>query len=263
MEYVMKVEAYLINLEGSHERLAKATQQLHEKQFCFTRFPAFDGRGKPLSDFKDYNDAKAIAAMGRSLISSEIGCYKSHLGCVEKFLNTDADYLVVLEDDIEIVDPYFKTTMNEMLIWLHDHQEIEWYAINLGAKKNKLSKTIYRTSNHALVKAYYYPIRFIGMVWSRQGAKAFWNYAKDEIYMPVDNLAQSWLCKNGKGLSIWPALVKPNGSDSDIDGAVATHSVRRNDKSGRIMGYGFKKQQRMWRDRFNALKHKYYFHLIK
>ena len=253
----MKVVSYLINLDGSDERLAKATAQLEQNQFAFTRFSAFDGRGKPLSDFADYNDAKSIDVMGRSLISSEVGCYKSHLGCVEKFLATDADYLVVLEDDIEIIDHDFANVMQEMLQWLDDHPEIQWYAINLGAKKNKLSRTIYQAHKHALVKAYYYPIRFIGMVWSRTGAQAFVDHAKPEIYMPVDNLAQSWLSANGKGLSVWPPLVRPNGSDSDIDGADATQSIKRNDKAGRKLGYGLKKQKRMWRDRFNAAKNKY------
>lgn len=251
----MKVEAYLINLDDSYERLEKATQQLQKYGLDFKRFPAFDGRGKSLSSFEQYSDDKAKDVMGRSLISSELGCYNSHLGCIQKFLNTDADYLVVLEDDIEIVDQNFNQTMHDILEWLYQHPEIDWYAMNLGAKKNKLSKTIFQTEKHALVKAYYYPIRFIGMVWSRQGAQAFLTYAQDEMYMPVDNLAQSWLSQNGKGLSVWPALLKPNGSDSDIDGADATQSVRRNDKAGRSLDYGIKKQKRMWRDRFYAIKH--------
>ena len=251
----MKVEAYLINLDGSHERLETATKQLASHHFKFERFPAYDGRGKPLSEFKEYNDEKSVDVMGRSLISSELGCYKSHLGCIEKFLKTDADYLVVLEDDIQIIDDQFKATIDEMLGWLYQHPEIDWYAMNLGAKKNKLSKTIFSYAHRDLVKAYYYPIRFIGMIWSRPGAQAFFEYAAHEMYMPVDNLAQSWLAQNGKGLSVWPPLVKPNGSDSDIDGAAATHSIRRNDKDGRQLSYGLKKQMRMWRDRLSAFKH--------
>jgi len=81
----MKVEAYLINLDGSHERLETASKQLAVQGFSFERFPAFDGRGKALSEFKEYNDEKSVEVMGRSLISSELGCYKSHLGCLENF----------------------------------------------------------------------------------------------------------------------------------------------------------------------------------
>ncbi|MCY6413594.1 glycosyltransferase family 25 protein [Acinetobacter sp. VNH17] len=251
----MKVETYLINLDGSHERLDNATRQLNQQNFPFVRFPAYDGRGKLLSEFKEYNDEKSIDIMGRSLIGSELGCYKSHLRCIEKFLKTDADYLIVLEDDIQIIVDQFKAILDEVLNWLSKHPEIEWYAINLGAKKNKLSKKIFHTKGHDLVKAYYYPIRFIGMIWSRQGAQAFFEYSVNEMYMPVDNLAQSWLSQNGKGLSIWPPLVKPNGADSDIDGVIATQGKKRNDKEARSLSYSLKKQKRMWRDRMYAVKH--------
>ena len=82
----MKVETYLINLDGSHDRLESANRQLKQQSFPFIRFPAYDGRGKSLSDFKNYNDKRANQIMGRSLISSELGCYLSHVGCVQKFL---------------------------------------------------------------------------------------------------------------------------------------------------------------------------------
>ena len=252
----MKVETYLINLDGSDERLKSATEQLNAEQVNFTRFAAVDGRGKPLSSFENYNDQRALEVMGRSLISSELGCYLSHIGCLKKFLSTDSDYLIVVEDDIRLLAG-FKATVDATLTWLYKNPDVDWYAMNLGAKKNKLSKKLFHFQGRDLVRAYYYPIRFIGMIWTRKGAEAFLEHAQ-EMYMPVDNLAQSWLSRNGKGLSIWPAVVKPNGLDSDIDGAAATDSVRRNDKSGRALSYGLKKQKRMWEDRFLAFKHKYF-----
>lgn len=250
----MKVETYLINLDGSHERLDNAHQQLANQKLNFTRFPAYDGRGKPLSDFKNYNDEKANQVMGRSLISSELGCYLSHVGCVEKFLKTDADYLVVLEDDLEIVKD-FASTVNTLLDYLDQHKELDWYLINLGAKKKKLSKQITSINHYELVKAYYFPIRTIGLIWSREGAKQFLVDAKD-MYAPIDNFLQSWLSQNGKGLSIWKPLVYPGGFISDIDGAIAgTAAKARNAKEDRSFSYSFRRQKRMWRDRMYAIKH--------
>lgn len=56
----MKVETYLINLDGSDQRLASATAQLQQEGcISFTRFSAYDGRGKALSEFKQYDDAEA------------------------------------------------------------------------------------------------------------------------------------------------------------------------------------------------------------
>lgn len=78
--------------------------------------------------------ARPKKILGRSLLNSELGCYLSHYGCVEKFLQTDADYLVVLEDDLRI-DNNFSSTLQEILHYLHSQKNIEWSLINIAAKK--------------------------------------------------------------------------------------------------------------------------------
>lgn len=252
---MMKVETYLINLDGSDERLARATEQLKAVNWEFERFSAYDGRGKALSSFHNYDDAVTQKVLGRHLLNSELGCYLSHYGCVQKFLETDADYLVVLEDDMEITDDFKKQT-NQILDYLDAHQDLDWYLVNLAAKKKKLAKNIIQFDHCSLWHAYYFPIRGLGLIWSRKGAEVF--IAEGEIItMPVDIFFQTWLSESGKGLGIWPALVRPAGFDSDILGTVATQGISRKEKENRDYSYGFKKQKRMWRDRIYALKHKY------
>lgn len=252
----MKVETYLINLDGSDQRLASATAQLQQAGWSFSRFAAYDGRGKALSEFKQYNDAEAQRILGRSLISSELGCYLSHYGCVEKFLETDADYLVVLEDDIQVL-PNFKNNLQSLLNYLDQHKALDWYVVNLAAKKKKLAKNIVQMEHYNLWHAYYFPIRGVGLVWSRKGAEEFVRLGK-EIHVPVDIFFQDWLSKNGKGLGVWQPFVKPAGLDSDILGTVATQGIQRKDLEKRDASHGFKKQKRMWRDRFYAFKHLYF-----
>ena len=90
-----------------------------------------------------------------------------------------------------------------------------------------------------------------------------WHIIKTEAFMqagkkmamPVDIFFQTWLSKNGKGLGVWPALVKPAGLDSDILGTVAAQGISRKEKEGRSFSHGLKKQKRMWRDKFYAMKH--------
>lgn len=250
----MKVETYLINLDGSDQRLQSATKQLNDHQIKFTRFPAVDGRKKSLNEFNEYNDVKANQILGRSLLNSELGCYLSHYGCVEKFLQTDSDYLVVLEDDMEVSHD-FNIELNAILNYLNTHKDLDWYLINIAAKKKKFAQDIAKIENNSLWHAYYFPIRGLGLIWSRKGAEEFYQLGK-EITMPVDIFFQTWLSKNGKGLGVWPALVKPVGIDSDILGTVATQGISRKEKENRSSLYGFKKQKRMWRDRMFALKHK-------
>lgn len=252
----MKVETYLINLDGSDERLQRATEQLQAVDWSFQRFSAYDGRGQDLASFKNYDDVATQQTLGRRLLNSELGCYLSHYGCAEKFLKSDADYLVVLEDDMKIT-ANFKTSVEQILSYLDQHQDIDWYLVNLAAKKKKLAKDIVKFDDFSLWHAYYFPIRGLGLIWSRKGAEAFVASGKT-MTMPVDIFFQTWLSKNGKGLSVWPALVKPAGLDSDILGTVATQGISRKDKENRDSSYGLKKQKRMWRDRMYALKHLYF-----
>lgn len=252
----MKVETYLINLDGSDERLARATAQLEAVNWAFERFSAYDGRGKELLSFENYDDKMTQQLLGRRLLSSELGCYLSHYGCAQKFLQSDADYLVVLEDDMKITDD-FKTSVDQILNYLDAHKEFDWYLINLAAKKKKLAKDITQFGNHSLWHAYYFPIRGLGLIWSRKGAEEFVASGKT-MTMPVDIFFQTWLSKNGKGLGVWPALVQPAGLDSDILGTVAAQGISRKDKENRDGSYGFKKQKRMWRDRMYAFKHLYF-----
>lgn len=251
----MKVETYLINLDGSDERLTRATEQLQAVNWAFERFSAYDGRGKELSSFANYDDAQTQQKLGRRLLNSELGCYLSHYGCAEKFLKSDADYLVVLEDDMKITAD-FKNSVDVLLNYLDNHKEFDWYLINLASKKKKLAKDIAKLGDATLWHAYYFPIRGLGLIWSRKGAEEFVALGKT-MTMPVDIFFQSWLSKNGKGLGVWPPFVKPAGLDSDILGTVASQGISRKQKENRDNTYGYKKQKRMWRDRMYALKNLY------
>jgi len=241
---MMKAITYLINLDGSDERLKNASEILASQNIDFIRFPAVDGRGKALTEFKDYNDKKAKQVMGRSLLSGEIGCYLSHVGCVERFLASDADYLIVLEDDMQLHNNY-KNTIDKILNYLDQNKRINWNLINIGPKKKKIFTEVASFNSHTLLHAYYFPIRTIGLIWSRQGAQEFLEQGR-EIFMPIDNYLQYWLSRNSKGLSIWKPLVRPSGFESVID-------KNRSKKKKSSLSLSMKKQIRSWKIRFLAI----------
>ena len=251
----MKVNTYLINLDGSLARFESAKAQLDQQKISFERYSAYDGRGKKTTEFKQYNNQKANERLGRSLLNSEIGCYLSHYNAVDSFLKTDADYLVVLEDDMTISSD-FEAMVQQILNYLENNKQLDWYLINIAVKKKKLSKDIVQLKDHSLWHAYYFPIRGLGLIWSRKGAEEFLKSGQ-EISMPVDIFFQNWLSQNGKGLGVWPPLVFPAGVDSDILGTVATQGITRKELENRQSSYFWKKQKRMFRDRVSALKHKY------
>lgn len=246
------VEVYVVNLDGSDKRFADTQEQLDNAGLAFTRISAVDGRGKALTDFSDYDDAEAKKRMGRSLISSEIGCYLSHIRCLERFLQTTSDYLIVFEDDIELAEDA-RSTINQVMEYLEDNQHLDWYVINISARKKKLYRPLSTFNNHTLNKAFYFPILCLGMIWSRRGAEEFLKRHLP-ITMPIDNTLQSWLSKNGKGLSIYPPLAVSRGVESEIDGVAVTQGKKRNSKSDRHVLYTFRKQRRLLQDKTNALK---------
>ncbi|MDE4453840.1 glycosyltransferase family 25 protein [Psychrobacter sp. DAB_AL62B] len=251
----MKTITYLINLDESYERLESAKSQLDNIDWQFERFPAFDGRGKKLSDFENYDDNQARKILGRSLLNSEIGCYLSHYNCALEFLKTDADFLVVLEDDMEISSD-FKSVTEQLIAFLSHENELEWHLINIAAKKKKITKDITQINNHTLWHAYYFPVLGLGLIWSRKGAQEFIEKGRT-ITMPVDVFFQSWLSRNSKGLAIWPALVYPTGLDSDIWSEATAQNIERRDLENRDWSYSLKKKKRMMQNKRFAIKNLY------
>lgn len=245
----MKLATYLINLDGSDERLASASAQLDAAGIAFTRVSAFDGRGLDLGQVSDYDARAAVAYMGRPLRGGEIGCYFSHLDCARRFLDSDADHGLVLEDDVRLV-PDAAGLLTQMLDWLAA-QHISWDVINIGADRLKYVTPLADFGGHGLLRAHYFPMTTTGIVWSRPGAEAFVT-GLQKIWAPVDNALREWQCVADRGLSVAPPLVGTIGADSDIDGGGA--AKRKAD--GRSPWYGWLKQKRVLRNKWRARQHR-------
>lgn len=245
----MSTAFYLINLDDSTDRLRSASEQLTREGVNFIRVSAFDGRGKSMADFKDYDENAAESYMGRGLRGGEMGCYYSHLQCIREFLESSYEHAVVIEDDVLIPEKSIKK-LEKIISWLQENK-ITWDIINFGAQKNKIYSKLADIDNHQIIKAHYFPMTTTGIVWTRDGAQNFLDYSKS-IYAPVDNTLREWQCYKNRGISIVPPLVSTTGAESDIDsGAIKARS-----KQGRLFSYGFRKQWRLWRQKMIAFYHK-------
>lgn len=247
----MKIAFYLINLDGSDARLQSATQQLHADGVDFVRIPAVDGRGKSPSEYKEYDEAGALQYMGRPLKGGEMGCYFSHLKCIDQFLQSDADYVVVVEDDAKW-NVRTKEKISELLMWLENNNK-EFDIINIGFNKNKIYSKIKKFNGFELIQAHYFPMTTTSIIWSRNGAKKFREDVK-VIYAPIDNVLREWQCEIDRGLATMPPIVSVIGAESDIDGVGSKRG-----KADRVSGYWAKRQSRLWRQKITALKHKFLF----
>lgn len=249
----MKLPVYLINLDGSDERLREASAQLEAAGLAFQRVPAFDGRKLRIEEFPDYDAKAAISYMGRPLRGGEIGCYLSHLEAARQFLASDAPYGLVLEDDIEF-RAGFVEGLEQVMGWL-DRNPVEWDVINIGANRHRIYTPLFRFEadgqEYDLTRGHYFPMMACSLIWSRRGAEAFVSQHR-RITMPVDNYFRHWQTRVDRGLAVWPPLVATNGADSDIDAG----SGKKRSAEGRHPLYGFIKQRRLMVDKWLAWRHK-------
>ena len=245
---------FLINLDGSDERLRSASMQLDAAGMSFQRVPAFDGRELTIDRFPDYDAESARHYLGRPMRGGEIGCYLSHLDCARRFLATGAPCGVVLEDDMQLL-PGFTDGLQQVLDWL-SARPVDWDLVNIGANRHKIFTVLYGFdvggSHHDLTLAHYFPMTTTGVIWSRKGAQAF-VMGHRTIWAPVDNYFRWWQTRADRGLAVWPPLVTTTGAESEI----ADAGANRRSVAGRHPLYGLMKQRRLLTDKLIALRHKW------
>ncbi|WP_417260486.1 glycosyltransferase family 25 protein [Celeribacter sp.] len=210
-----KLLTLLINLDGSDDRLSHAKAQLSQVGIEAERVPACDARGKSPASFEEYDPARAIRNFSRPMTGGEIGCYKSHLQCVERFLNSDCDYALVLEDDLAFTDNA-QQTIQDLIAKLDAGLVPDWELVNLGNTSRKFNRPISDVNGHSLEHAFYFPTLATALLWSRSGAEAFYA-TRRTIYAPVDEFFKQFMTKRGLGLCLNPPCVLTSGAPSEID----------------------------------------------
>lgn len=96
----------LINLPRSADRRSRMQQRLADIGLAYQLLPAVDGREQwpallPSVDLKAFE-----RHAGGDVLPGEIGCYHSHLQAWRQFLASDAQVLLVLEDDMVFHDDF-------------------------------------------------------------------------------------------------------------------------------------------------------------
>lgn len=94
---------YVINLDRDKDRLESLRRNFEGLGFSFERVAAIVG--KDLYDWRERVDMATYAGRNRQdePRPGEVGCYLSHLKAMETFLQTDARWCVIFEDDVELL----------------------------------------------------------------------------------------------------------------------------------------------------------------
>lgn len=93
---------FVINLDRDVERMASLAGNLRSLGLGYVRISAV--LGKEVPGWEQLVDSGLYSARNRNPMPrpGEVGCYLSHLKAMEAFLQTDAPWCVILEDDVEV-----------------------------------------------------------------------------------------------------------------------------------------------------------------
>ncbi len=244
---------FVINLDGSDDRLRSISDKLDAAGMAFTRLSAVDGRGFDPDRVPDYDPQAAQRYMGRALVGGEIGCYHSHLAAARAFLESGASWGLILEDDSD-PDPELRRVVEKTIGFLDAHDP-DWRIVNLGNHKLKIAMPCHAIATartrYVLHQAFYFPMTTGAILWSRKGARDFVE-GHGAIFAPVDNFLRHWITRAGGGYAFAPRPVNTTEAESDIAQPSATPRSR----TRRSALYGFRKQRRLLVDKLIALARK-------
>lgn len=243
------IKTYVINLETNKDRIDAVGRILETFGMTYTRVPAVDGRECEPTEFVDYDARRAQRYLGRNLVGAEIGCYRSHLSAVQQFLESDAQYGLILEDDALLLSNPVDIILRS--ITMLETVDKEWRLINAGAKNFKIGTKIGRISEKDfdtdLYAAHYFPMLAHALVWSRSGAREFIDNHQT-IFAPVDNYFRYWLSRSGHGYAFWPAPV----STINMESQIYSKDGRKRSYQDRKWYYQLAKQKRLLEDKIIA-----------
>jgi glycosyl transferase family 25 len=240
------IPVFVINLDGSQNRMDMISARLAAQKVAFHRVPAVDGRKLDLSGLAD--DDACRREMGRSIQPGEVGCYLSHLKAMRAFVESGAEYGVVLEDDA-IPTADFAPTLAALVPFLQANRHLQVDAINLGASDFKYATRIAKVGEVAVLRAHRFPMLATAVLWSRAGAESLLR-DHDIVRYPWDNFLRMRLTRGRVGLSLRPAIVTTADIASDITARSVTGGRSRQNRS-RI--YFLRKQRRIIREKVIAL----------
>lgn len=140
----------------------------------------FDAHRSPQGNL-DYDSNLAIIRRGRELSRSELGCYSSHYGVWVEFLQSSADQLLVLEDDVLVDWRFIGRLLN------YDLARNGIHFLRLSSKTIPPTKVLGELMGRYLVLFLGYALGAQAYMLTRPGAKTFLRTCRT-AFLPVDDM---------------------------------------------------------------------------
>ena len=101
METQKHIQAFIINLDKATERMRHMRSEIEPTAIPYTRIEAVYGPALA-EPIKGFNEKRFNVLTGKVKNLREVGCYLSHIRALEAFLESDAEYGLILEDDVKL-----------------------------------------------------------------------------------------------------------------------------------------------------------------
>lgn len=125
------LRTWVINLDRAVERLAHISAQLEPLSLPWTRFSAVDARHLSQTQ-KALLDERAFKAHhGTRAAPGELGCYLSHIEVMRAFLGSEAEFALILEDDV-IVHASLPEVLKGLMQQAHRWDMVKLSAVHSG-----------------------------------------------------------------------------------------------------------------------------------
>ena len=140
-ELFSNMNFYYINLDRSMERRLNLETICQKQNIIPQRIEAIDGKKIDINDKKYHKAIHKIKWWFESKNMDNIGhfgCYLSHMKTYETFLNSDKEYCLIFEDDIQFLTNDLKKEIHKNMDNLPDDWDILLLGYEIDARKKKV-----------------------------------------------------------------------------------------------------------------------------
>ncbi len=102
MQTMTGFQTWVINLDRAPQRWAGISAQLQRLGLPFQRLPAVDAQNLTAEQRAQLDAPTYRRKHGMEPLLGELGCYLSHVQVMQAFLASDAEFALVLEDDVRL-----------------------------------------------------------------------------------------------------------------------------------------------------------------
>jgi glycosyl transferase family 25 len=195
---------FVINLDGSTERLRNVEKQLSKYELSFERISAVDGRLMNKAQLNEhYCEHTNKVSYYKILTAGEIGCYLSHRKAWQQIVERKLPAAIILEDDFVCEYP-----LGDVQTFVQLQQSFDYIKLSDHPGRKRKTRVLQRIGQSDFVSFDKVPARTCAQLVSYEGALKLLK-ASEKFGRPIDIDLQYWWEKKIKVRGIKPFPFAP------------------------------------------------------